>query len=206
MTYRITNHEIELLLSFYRDIKKYNDLLEKEIRDAHYGVDSQIYAAFKLNRVSESTKISYIRDYCSMVKKAMKAWENSKNDKEYRAYRVIELMFLGKHDYTRAAITKRLGFIPQNLYRYFDKGLEIFKRYMTKQFTKFHYTQSNSPSIIVEESYHFEYDRNLELMFYIVSNVARLSREYFSGSKSSNVSDTKIHDINKKAKELKEVS
>lgn len=207
MTYRISNREVELLLSFYRDIQKYNELLEKERKDAHYGVDSQIYAAFKLNRVSESTKFSYIHDYCSMIQKAMKSWENSKSDKEYKKYRTIQLMFLGKRHLSQPTVAKLID-CQRNHLRifYINKGVEIFKSYLIKQLTKLNYTQSDNTSIIVNEDYQFEYSRNLELLYYITCNVAKKSREYFKTDNSFIKSKAKIHTMKTEAKRLKEVS
>lgn len=207
MTYRISNREVELLLSFYRDIQKYNELLEKERKDAHYGVDSQIYAAFKLNRVSESTKFSYIHDYCSMIQKAMKSWENSKSDKEYKKYRTIQLMFLGKRHLSQLTVAKLIDSQQNNLRLfYINKGVEIFKSYLIKQLTKLNYTQSDNTSIIVNEDYQFEYSRNLELLYYITCNVAKKSREYFKTDNSFIKSKAKIHTMKTEAKRLKEVS
>lgn len=207
MTYRISNREVELLLSFYRDIQKYNELLEKERKDAHYGVDSQIYAAFKLNRVSESTKFSYIQDYCSMIQKAIKSWKNAKSDKEYKKYRTIQLMFLGKRSFSQTAIEKMVGCQPNHLRLLcINKGVEIFKSYLFKQLTKLNYTQSDNTSIIVDEDYQFEYSRNLELLFYITSNVAKKLREYFKSDEPTTKANTQIHTMKTEKNGLKEVS
>ena len=207
MIYRISNYEVELLLSFYRDIQKYIDLLDRERKDARYGVDSQIYAAFKLNRVSESTKISYTRDYITMIRKAMKSWENSKVKIDYKAFRAVQLRFLGKHNLSQVAIEKKIGCSTGNLRRScLNRGIETFKSYLIKQFAKLEYTQSlENSSIIVNKNYEFENGRNLELMFYIATNMAYLSRDYFNKANSLSIVNTKIHNIRSKTI-LKEVS
>lgn len=178
-----------------------------ERADAHFGVDDHIYAAFKLFRVNESTAIRYILDYCSMIKKAMKSWENSLNEKDYKAYRAVQLSFIGRRVYTMNAIEKRIGCSANHLRKcYLNKGIEIFKLYLYKQLSKMNYTQSNNSSLIVDESFPFEQDRNLELMVYVVSNIALQSREYFNHAESAVVSQLGIHRIKPRTKDLKEVS
>lgn len=208
MTYRLSDYEVELLLSFYRDIKKYEELLEKEIRDKHYGVDSQIYAAFKLSRVSESTKISYIRDYCAMIKKAMKSWEDAKDDKEYKAYRAIQLKYIGKKAVSYPYIEHKIGCSEGHLrHLHLNKGITIFKYYLVKQFKKRNYTQSESGALMVDEDYDFEQGRNLELLFYVTSNIARKYREYFKNADSvGKAANSNIETISHNKIEYKEVS
>ena len=208
MTYRLSDYEVELLLSFYRDIKKYEELLEKEIRDKHYGVDSQIYAAFKLSRVSESTKISYIRDYCSMIKKAMQSWKDAKDDKEYRVYRAIQLIYIGKNNRSYMYAERQIGCPRGELRRIcLNKGITIFKYYLVKQLKKRNYTQSESGALMVDEDYDFEQGRNLELLFYVTANIARKYREYFKNADSvGKAANSNIKTISHNKIEYKEVS
>ena len=87
-----------------------------------------------------------------------------------------------------------------------NKGVEIFKSYLFKQLTKLNYTQSDNTSIIVDEDYQFEYSRNLELLFYITSNVAKKSREYFKSDEPTTKANTQIHTMKTEKNGLKEVS
>lgn len=207
MNYNISNQEIELLLSFYRNIQKYNDLLEAERNEAHYGVDSGIYAAFKLKRVTENTKFSYINDYCWVIKKAMKSWENAKGKSEYRAYRAVQLMFLGKRSYTQAAIENKIGCPKGDLRRCcLDRGIETFKKYLFKHLYILNYTQTDLDSFDVDEDYQFEYDRNLEILFYVISSISNQYKKFFMDDKLVNIPQPGIHCIKPKTKELKEVS
>ena len=207
MNYNISNQEIELLLSFYRNIQKYNDLLEAELNEAHYGVDSGIYAAFKLKRVTENTKFSYINDYCQIIKKAMKSWENAKDETEHIAYRTVKLMFLGKRSLTQATIENKIGCPRGHLRNYYlNDGIEIFKHYLFKQFSMLNYTQTDLDSFDVDEDYQFEYDRNLEILFYVISSISNQYKKFFMDYKLVNIPQPGIHCIKPKTKELKEVS
>lgn len=212
MTYRITNHEIELFLSFYRDIKKYKNLIRREQEAGRYGVDSEIYEAFKLKRVSESTKRSYLDDYCTMIDKSIQALRKSQEQDNYLTYRVIQLLYIGKHEYTKAEIEMLIGCSAGHLRRdHLNKGIDLFKSYLEKQFQKYHYTQSADPksgyqSIIVDKDYSFEYSLNLELLFYVASNIARQSRKYFKKADKTTVKSTKDENVNQNQEELKEAS
>lgn len=207
MNYNISNQEIELLLSFYRNIQKYNDLLKSERNEAHYGIDSEIFAAFKLIRVTESTKFSYISDYCRVIKKAMKSWENAKGKAEYRSYRAVQLMFLGKRSYTQAAIENKIGCPKGDLRRCcLDRGIETFKMYLFKHLSILNYTQTDMDGIDVNKGYQFEYDRNLEILFYVTSSISRQYKKFFMDNKLVSIPQTGIHRIKPERKKLKEVS
>ena len=134
-----------------------------------------------------------------MIKKAMKAWKNAKDEKNHKAFRSIQLMYLGKHVLLQSTIEQKIGCSQNNLRSCFlNKGIDIYKTYLIKQLNKLNYR--------VTKNYTLEYDRNLETMLYVVSNIARKSREYFKDTKKSSVTMPRLHTISSQPKELKEVS
>ncbi len=141
---------LKTLLSGYKIIKAFNEIIAQQSADNRNMVEAAIFASFKRYGISDVSTYSIIQDFMYCLENTLICFKKRcQRNNKIKLYKVIYACYFSKKNLSKKQIEKNAGISASNLSRELNKSLVQFAEVLEEKLTQKNYTFKQAEDNIV---------------------------------------------------------